>query len=106
MTALVAIGLAAGVAAGLLGVGGGFVLVPLLVLLGHPLHSAIAATLAFVVLTALSGTVRHLAQRSADWALALPLTAGSALTAAAAAAASLRLSERTLALLFAAAAAA
>lgn len=54
------IGLCGGVFAGLLGVGGGIIMIPLLMaLLKLPIHEAKAISLAIICLTAISGTIKH-----------------------------------------------
>lgn len=68
---LVLIGLAAGVLAGLLGVGGGLVTVPAMVLLlSMPVTAAKGTSLAIIIPTAVVGTLRNLRVRNADLALA------------------------------------
>jgi uncharacterized membrane protein YfcA len=58
--ALLAIGLAAGFAAGLLGVGGGIVMVPAMVLLlGFDQHVAQGTSLVVIIPAALAGSVTH-----------------------------------------------
>lgn len=52
-------GLAAGVLSGLFGLGGGFLLVPLLVLAGWQLTMAIGTSLAYVAAMGVSGAVTH-----------------------------------------------
>lgn len=77
LLALIATGLTAGVIAGLLGVGGGIVLVPVLELAlphaGIPstwsLHVAVATSLASIVPTALSSSRAHHARGAVDWSL-------------------------------------
>jgi len=54
------IGLGIGFIAGLLGVGGGFLIVPTLVLLGEPIHLAIGTSLACIVLSSLSASITHI----------------------------------------------
>ncbi len=103
MIPLLAIGFATGVASGLFGVGGGFILIPLLTLLGVPLHAAVGASLVYVFFTSVSGALRHLAQGTADWRLALPLMVSSAATAAAGSAISVGAPEELLGLAFVAA---
>ena len=60
LTGLIALGLVAGVAGGLLGVGGGIVFVPALVIFGHltQLH-AVATSLVAIVLVAIVGAARQ-----------------------------------------------
>ena len=57
---LIALGLFAGGLAGLLGIGGGLIFAPLLLLLDLPPHQALATSSFAIVPTALSGTVTHL----------------------------------------------
>ena len=60
LLALVAIGLTAGFAAGLLGVGGGIVMVPAMVLvLGFDQHVAQGTSLVVIIPAALAGSVTH-----------------------------------------------
>jgi len=57
---LAVIGILGGVASGLLGVGGGAIFVPLLVLMRHfDMHLAIGTSIAVVVPTAVIGIWRH-----------------------------------------------
>jgi uncharacterized membrane protein YfcA len=100
MLTLLAIGLVTGVGSGLLGVGGGFILIPLLSAIDVSLHTIIGASLVFVLATSISGAMRHLRQGTADWRLGLPLMIASAATAALGSAASVSLSERALGVLF------
>ena len=73
-----AIGVGAGAASGLLGVGGGIVMVPLLVsVIGMSQHHAHATSLAAIVLIAAAGAVRFGLGDSLDVAAALLLAAGS-----------------------------
>ena len=60
LTGLIALGFVAGVAGGLLGVGGGIVFVPALVIFGHltQLH-AVATSLVAIVLVAIVGAARQ-----------------------------------------------
>lgn len=57
---LVVVGLVMGFLAGMFGVGGGFVIVPALVLFtGMPIHRAVATSLLVIVLVSISGVVSH-----------------------------------------------
>jgi uncharacterized membrane protein YfcA len=68
---LLLIGIVAGTLAGLLGVGGGIVMVPAMVLLvGMPAVIAKGTSLAVIIPTALSGTRRNLAKGNADLRIA------------------------------------
>lgn len=80
---LLLMGLFAGVCSGLLGVGGGFILIPLLLLLRIPMEVAVSASLVFVLFTSASGILRHGFQGTVDGRLAAIVTASSVLTAVA-----------------------
>lgn len=70
--ALVLVGVLAGTAAGLLGVGGGIVMVPaMVVLLGVPAAVAKGSSLAVIIPTALVGSRRNLARGNADLRVAV-----------------------------------
>jgi uncharacterized protein len=66
-----AVGLLVAVAAGLFGLGGPMLSVPLLVIAGLPLLPALAAAQAQSVVIASVGTVGYLVHGSVDWALAV-----------------------------------
>ena len=71
---LVAIGVAAGLLSGFLGVGGGILMVPGFTgLLGLPLKSAIGTSLACVGIIAIPGTLTHQLLGNVNWFYALPL---------------------------------
>ena len=71
-------GLAAGVLSGLLGVGGGVVMVPLLVaVIGLTQHEAHATSLAAIIPIAAVGALRFAADGTVDVGLAALLAAGS-----------------------------
>lgn len=68
----------AGLLSGLLGVGGGFVMVP--ALRRHtdlPMASAVATSLAVIALVSLAGVAASAAAGAIDWAIALPFSAGA-----------------------------
>lgn len=72
----------AGAIAGLLGVGGGAIMVPLqLLLLQEPLKRAIQTSLGVIVLTALSATLGHALQGNVQWLPGLILGGGGLLGA-------------------------
>jgi uncharacterized membrane protein YfcA len=78
----VGIGVAAGVTSGLLGVGGGIVIVPLLVAFAAlTQHQATATSLAAIVPIATVAATRFALGGRVDWALAALLAAGSLLGA-------------------------
>jgi uncharacterized membrane protein YfcA len=73
-----AVGIGAGVLTGFFGVGGGFVIVPALVLLlGLPLTVAVGPSLLVITLSSAAALAAHLASGSIDWAVALIFTAGA-----------------------------
>lgn len=74
---LVAVGIAAGLMSGLLGIGGGVVMVPGFTELGKlPLKTAIATSLACVAIFAIPSTITHALNDNIDWRIALFLTIG------------------------------
>jgi uncharacterized membrane protein YfcA len=77
--ALAGIGLAAGVLAGLFGVGGGFIIVPALVVFGGlPVRRAIGTSLLVIALISAAGTANHLASgRDLPLEVAGPFAMGS-----------------------------
>lgn len=75
--ALVALGLATGVYSGLLGLGGGFIIVPVLVRwLGYPIKRAVGTSLVAVSVIAVPGAVTHWALGNVDLRLAAALAVG------------------------------
>lgn len=68
--ALVAAALAVGVLTGLVGIGGGFLVVPALVLLSRvPMHRAIGTSLVVIALNAASGVLGYIGQTPIDWTM-------------------------------------
>lgn len=66
----VATGVVVGFLTGLLGVGGGFLIVPALALvLGLPMTQAVGTSLVIVVVNSLGGFISHAGQLEVDWAL-------------------------------------
>jgi uncharacterized membrane protein YfcA len=61
-----AVGGVTGFLSGLLGVGGGFILIPLLTLMGVPVHMAVGTSMAFIICASLAGIVQHVRQGSID----------------------------------------
>ncbi|HEY7490021.1 MAG TPA: sulfite exporter TauE/SafE family protein [Candidatus Tectomicrobia bacterium] len=61
-----AVGGVTGFLSGLLGVGGGFILIPLLTLMGIPIHMAVGTSMAFIICASLAGIVQHVRQGSID----------------------------------------
>ncbi len=89
MTYLVA-GAGAGILAGLLGVGGGLIIVPILLVLfahlGYPAHLltqlAVGTSLASIVITGISSTFAHHRHAAVEWALVRRMAIGIMLGAA------------------------
>ncbi len=78
------VGIAAGLAGALCGVGGGILMVPAFVLaLGMSQKHAVATSLAVVVVTALAGTANHVLRKSdlIDWRLVVCTALGAAVAA-------------------------
>ncbi len=70
------VGLAAGTAGGLFGIGGGVIMVPALTLLGLDILPAVATSLFVMIPSAAMATVQHTLGGRTHWDLALPLIAG------------------------------
>lgn len=62
--AFMASGLSSGILSGLFGVGGGTLVVPLLLLLGIPIHHAVGMSLVYILFASASGSVKHYQQRN------------------------------------------
>lgn len=78
MSRALALGLAAGLMAGLFGVGGGVVLVPGLILLAAlPQHAAHATSLAAIIITAPAALAPFAAEGAVSWPAAAALTVGA-----------------------------
>lgn len=76
--AFAAIGLLAGAVSGLLGIGGGLIMVPLMVSwLDIPLKRALGTSLAAMLAMVIPGTIVHAALGHVDWLLALVLSVGA-----------------------------
>ena len=80
----IAVGLTAGTTSGLLGIGGGVILIPLMMaLLKFDFRHAVTASLIIIIPTALSGVVAHLYHASAShnpfphWGLVIIIILGS-----------------------------
>jgi uncharacterized membrane protein YfcA len=99
---LAVIGLVAGLYSGLLGLGGGFVVVPALTRwLGVPLKRALGTSLVVVAVLAVPGTVAHYLLGHVDLALAAWLVLGTVPGALLGARLTARARERTVAFAFA-----
>lgn len=72
---LVALALGVGVVMGMLGAGGGFLIVPALVLYGRmPMQRAVTTSLVVIALSAFAGFLGHLSHARLDWRIVLPFT--------------------------------
>jgi uncharacterized membrane protein YfcA len=106
--AYLAIGLAVGFFAGLLGIGGGAVMVPMLVFAfgaqglpaEHVMHMALGTAMGVIMFTSLSSMRAHHAHASVDWAIARAMAPGILAGAFCAALVAGLIATRPLALLF------
>jgi len=97
----IVLGLAAGLLAGLFGVGGGIVFVPALIALGLDHHEATGTSLLAIVPTVLVGTWRQFRYGNVRWRPALVIGVAAAITAQGGVALAESLSNATLRRLFA-----
>ena len=97
----VVLGLAAGVLAGMFGVGGGILFVPTLIVLGLNQHEAIGTSLLAIVPTVLVGTWRQSRYGNVRWRAAAVLGVAAAVTAQGGVALAEALAAPTLRRLFA-----
>ena len=98
--AFASIGFAAGFISGLLGIGGGLIIVPLLAgALGMPLKRALGTSLLAIVALVIPGTVVHTALGHIDWAVFVVVTVGAVPGARVGARFALGTKERTLRIL-------
>jgi uncharacterized membrane protein YfcA len=94
------IGLVAGFVSGLLGIGGGLIMVPLLVgWLGMPLKRALGTSLLTIVALVIPGTIVHALLGHIDWAIFVVLVIGAVPGARLGATVALGTRERSLRLL-------
>ena len=98
----IVLGLAAGVLAGLFGVGGGILFVPTLVLLGLDTHEAVGTSLLAILPTVVAGTWRQHHYGNVRWRAVLVLGLAAAASAQAGAVVAHLLGGATLRRLFAA----
>ena len=102
MVALVLVGVLSGILAGLLGVGGGIVMVPVMVVgFGIPAAIAKGTSLGVIVPTSVMGTWRNQRKRNVDLRLATALGLAGVVSAYAASQISVGMSESTSNVLFA-----
>lgn len=98
----VLLGTLTGLIAGAQGVGGGFVLVPVLRLAGLPIHAAIGTSLGFIAVVGAVGGLSHVRQATVDRRLALVCGVAAAAVVQGAARLGRRLDPALLSALFAA----
>jgi uncharacterized protein len=106
--AYLATGLAVGFFAGLLGIGGGAVLVPILVLVfaaqglapDHVMHMALGTAMASIMFTSISSMRAHHAHGAVDWGIARAIAPGILAGAFCAALAAGLIAKRPLGLMF------
>lgn len=92
-----AVGLGVGFLTGLLGVGGGFIMVPALAMLLHqPIRQAIGTSLAVTIINSLSALIAHVGTMNIDWSLTLAFAIPAVIAAVISARLSNRVSNRTL----------
>ncbi|MGV3523313.1 MAG: sulfite exporter TauE/SafE family protein [Candidatus Sericytochromatia bacterium] len=73
-------GVLAGLVSGLFGIGGGALVVPLLLLMGLPIHDAVSLSLVYILFTSSSGSVSFWRQQLIDVRAALVMATASALS--------------------------
>jgi hypothetical protein len=78
---LVLLGTAVGFVSGLFGVGGGFLMAPILIFLGIPPTVAVASQASHVVASSTSGVIRYAGQKAVDFKLGGIMAAGGAIGA-------------------------
>jgi uncharacterized membrane protein YfcA len=98
---LIAAGFASGIVAGLLGVGGGTILVPVLVFLDRSTHTAIGTSSLAMIITTFSGSVQNWRTGQLRMSEALPVAVSAAVAAQFGALAAEHTPSRGLALAFA-----
>jgi uncharacterized membrane protein YfcA len=90
-----------GLASGLLGIGGGSVLVPIMTLVMRiPIHVTVATSMFIMIFTSISGVVQHFLSGNVRFEYALPLASGTVFGAQIGAYLSKRVSSRNLRRIF------
>jgi len=74
---LVFIGFAVGILSGFIGVGGGYLMTPALIILGLPANIAVGTSMAWIVCNSIVGTMRHRQLGNIDIKLGLVMIAGT-----------------------------
>jgi hypothetical protein len=97
----VGLGFFGGIASGLLGIGGGTLIVPILTIaLGMPIHYATATSMFTMIFTSISAVAKYYQSNLIDFPVALTLAAGSIIGAQVGAYTSKKLSGRNLTIIF------
>jgi len=73
---MIAVGVGVGVAASFTGLGGGFLVVPLLILIGFPPQKAVGTSFLAILILSLSALIAHGKLQHVDWRLGLLLGLG------------------------------
>ena len=81
LLSLIPLGVLAGLLSGLLGIGGGLVFSPLLLLVGLEPHQALATSTLAIVPTGLGGTWAHVQARTIPWRAGMAIATGAGLGA-------------------------
>ncbi len=98
----IGLGFFGGIASGLLGIGGGTLIVPIIAfVLGMPIHYATATSMFTMIFTSISAVAKYYQSNLVDFPVALVLAAGSIFGAQVGAYTSKKLSSRNLTLVFA-----
>ncbi|MFO0070324.1 MAG: sulfite exporter TauE/SafE family protein, partial [Alphaproteobacteria bacterium] len=79
--ALIALGGITGIIAGMFGIGGGFLLTPMLIFMGIPPAVAVATSANQIIASSFSGFLQHWRHRRVDLAMGNYLVAGGAIGA-------------------------
>ena len=97
----VGLGLFGGIASGLLGIGGGTLIVPIMTFaLGMPIHYATATSMFTMIFTSISAVTKYYQSNLINFPVALTLAAGSIIGAQVGAYTSKKISGRNLTLIF------
>ena len=75
---LVLLGTAVGFVSGLFGIGGGFLMAPILIFLGIPPSVAVASQASHVVASSTSGVIRYAGQGAVDFKMGAVMATGAA----------------------------
>ena len=96
------VGICVGILAAIMGVGGGFIMVPAMIyILGIPTHTAVGTDLFEIIISAGFGTITHGLKGNVDFMIAATMLTGAALGAQIGAAATRYFSGPTIRLLLA-----